>query len=410
MYLTGDLARKEPGGPVYYLGRADSQVKIRGFRVELAEIAAVLSAQPGVAAAAVLLRPFGEAEELIGFVVPVANQEPHPDQLRQTLASRLPSYMVPAQIEMLAELPRLVSGKVDLKALRAVSLSAIRRTADAPAEPRNEDEKALYAAVEKLFPSRALRPAADIFDDLGGHSLLVARLVSILRGDARYAALSVQDVYRERRLGAIAAAMEAVRRKKQPAPPPTRVPVPSKRRWLCGLAQAVVVPFLVLWNMADWLAPFFVYQYFTGDPGDSIPLAVLYSLGVFVLARLATFAVAIAGKRFLAGTLRAGRFPLWGVTYFRWWLASRFCELPDVYLLAATPWLPLYLRALGARIGRDVMIDTITLGVPELLTIDDGASIGTFVNLENACVEGGEPRPRSTPSQARIGCGLLRGP
>ncbi len=52
--------------------------------------------------------------------------------------------------------------------------------------------------------------------------------------------------------------------------------------------------------------------------------------------------------------------------------------------------MPLYLRALGARIGRDVMMDSITLGAPELLTVEDGVSIGTFVNIENARVEGGE--------------------
>jgi non-ribosomal peptide synthetase-like protein len=78
------------------------------------------------------------------------------------------------------------------------------------------------------------------------------------------------------------------------------------------------------------------------------------------------------------------------MVYFRWWLAGKFSELPDVYLLAGTLWMPLYLRALGTRIGRDVMIDTITLGVPELLTVEDGVSIGTFVNLENARVENGE--------------------
>ena len=70
MYLTGDLAKIEPGGPVYCLGRADTQVKIRGFRVELEEINAALAAQPGVAAAAALVRPLGETEEFVAFVVP----------------------------------------------------------------------------------------------------------------------------------------------------------------------------------------------------------------------------------------------------------------------------------------------------------------------------------------------------
>ena len=60
-----------------------------------------------------------------------------------------------------------------------------------------------------------------------------------------------------------------------------------------------------------------------------------------------------------------------------------------MYWLSSTPWMPVYLRLLGARVGRDVMIDTMTLAAPELLDIEDGVSIGTFVNIENARVEGG---------------------
>jgi non-ribosomal peptide synthetase-like protein len=215
-------------------------------------------------------------------------------------------------------------------------------------------------------------------------------LVSLLRTDARYTGLSVQDVYRERQLGNIALAMHRARAQTATtAPLPERAPVPAWRHRWCGLAQAVVLPFFVLLHIADWLAPFFVYHYFTGDDGDSIPLAVVYSLGTFVLAQLAKFAIAIVGKRWLTGRLAAGVYPLWGVTYFRWWLGSRFVELPDTHLLAATAWMPVYLRALGARIGRNVIIDNISLAVPELVTVEDGASLDSFVNLENARVEGG---------------------
>ena len=228
----------------------------------------------------------------------------------------------------------------------------------------------------------------DFFDDLGGHSLLAARLVSHLRSDQRYATLSVQAVYRERRLAAIAQAMAAAEATGARRKPATR-PGPASRRVLCGICQGAVIPFFIVLHMADWLAPFFVYHYFTGDEGDSIPLAVAYALATFTAAQALNFAVAVLGKRFIAGRLPPGRFPLWGVTYFRWWLGCRFQEMPDLYLLAATPWLPLYLRALGARIGRNVMIDTVTIGAPGLLRIDDGACIGAYVNIENARVEGG---------------------
>ena len=390
MYLTGDLARMEPGGPVHCLGRADSQVKIRGFRVELDEISAVLGAQPGVAAAAVVLRKLADLEHLVGFVVPKANDPDCAAQWRQALAARLPAYMVPTHFEIIPALPRLASGKVDQNALRALPLKSLPAALEETGTPRSEAESALFAALARLFPGRAFGPDLDFFDDLGGHSLLAARLVSNLRGDERYAAMSVEVIYRERRLAGIARAMDRQRAERRPALAGGRRPILLRRFLACAVAQALIIPLFVLLHIADWLAPFFVYQYLTGDPGDSIPVAVLYSLGAFVLARFANFGIAIAGKWIAAGRLKPGRYPLWGGTYFRWWLANKFCELPDVFLLAGTPWMPLYLRALGARVGRNALVDMITLAAPELLTVEDGVSLGTFVNIENARVEGGE--------------------
>ncbi len=294
MYLTGDLARIEPGGPVHCLGRADNQVKIRGFRIELDEVTAALAAQPGVGMAAVVVRPLAEIDQLISFVVPATNQKVEPDSLRQALAARLPHYMVPAHFELVTELPRLASGKIDQNALRVYPFKSAKPK-DQTTEPRNEEEAALYGALGKLFLERAWRPESDFFDDLGGHSLLAARLVSILRTDERYASLSIQDVYQKRQLSGIAAAMEQQRRRKKTASTP-HTTAPWRRRFLCGLAQAAVIPFLVLFHIASWLAPFFVYHYYTGDPGDRVSLAVLYSLITFVFVETITFAVAIAGK------------------------------------------------------------------------------------------------------------------
>ncbi len=178
MYLTGDVGRIDAGGPAHCLGRADSQVKIRGFRVELEEITAALTAQPGVAAGTALVRPLGEREEIVAFVAPVAGGEAEAGALRHALAARLPPYMVPAHIEMVSQLPRLASGKIDVQTLRAAPLAGLA-SAGETAAPRNRDEAALFAALEKLFPGRAFGPEADFFDDLGGHSLLAARLVSI---------------------------------------------------------------------------------------------------------------------------------------------------------------------------------------------------------------------------------------
>ncbi|MBX7222506.1 MAG: amino acid adenylation domain-containing protein [Blastocatellia bacterium] len=386
-YRTGDLGRMEPGGPLHCLGRVDSQVKIRGFRVELGEIEALLAAAPGIKAAAAVVRPVAEVEQLVAFVVADGNAS-EPEHLRRELMLRVPPYMVPARIEALDQLPRLTSGKVDRKALVSLPLhSNGTAAATSSALPRNEEERTLYSILEKLFPGCSLHPEADFFNDLGGHSLLAAKLVSLLRKDVRYTDLSVREIYSGSRLEEIAAAMH--RSQHRETATRTFIAIPSWKRRLCGLAQALIVPILVFLRVAEWLFPFFVYHIFTGDEGDTVPVAAFYSVVAFVLAKLAVFTLAIGGKWLISGRLKAGCFPLWGWKYFRWWLSNQLCELPPVYLLTGTPLLNWYLQALGARIGKDVVIDSVHVGATDLLTIGDGSSIGTEVFIENARVEGG---------------------
>ncbi len=389
MYLSGDLARMDADGPIHCLGRVDDQVKIRGFRVELGEIETHLGNEPGVAAAAITLRSMAGVDQIVGFVVRTPGATPGPSDWRAALAKKLPAYMVPAQIEILAELPRLTSGKVDRKALQQRPLTSAP-TGDST-EPRDEDERALFIALGRILPGTPLRPEADFFRDLGGHSLLAARLVSLLRQTPVYATLGVGDLYRERTLDGFARTMAAAR--SQSTVPKTRRArrrIDGHAHLLCGLAQALCLPFLVLWHIASWLAPFFTYHFFTGEPGDSIAEAVGAALLVFVAFELSSFIVAIGGKRLLIGNLQPGRYPLWGITYFRFWLSEKLTVLAPIRLFHGTGWLNLYLRLLGAKVGRDVFIDSLVVSVPELLTIGDGADLGSAVLIANARVEGGE--------------------
>ena len=395
LYRTGDLACIDGSGQMQCLGRTDDQIKIRGFRVELGEIEAVLAQQGGVGTAAVLLRPDDGIDQLVAYLVPSTGATvPDSSTLRQAMAALLPPYMVPSHFEVLAAMPRIPSGKIDRKALRALPLAA--RPATDSDLPENVAETVLFAALQRLFPGQAIRRGQDFFTDLGGHSLMAARLVSALRQDARFAHATVRDLYRLRHIGALAQALQAQADAERQASEsgiaaPERVFVihSAWRRWRCGVMQGLVGPLLVLLKMAQWLAPFFTYHFFTGDPNDSILLAVLASTAMFLLATVLEFGAAWAGKWLIAGRLKPGSYPLWGWVYFRWWLADRLVEAAPTYMIAGSSLYVLWLRALGARIGRDVMVGSLTLRAPELLHIGDGASIGNAVNLENACVRGG---------------------
>ena len=389
LYRTGDLARIDAEGRIHCLGRTDDQVKIRGFRVELGEIEAALCRQPGIGTAAVLLRQDADLERLVAYVVADGTAAPAASALRTALASELPPYMVPVHYEVLAEMPRLTSGKIDRKALRAQPLAPTAASAGESDTPSNEAEAILFSELARLFPGQAICRNADFFDDLGGHSLFAARLASALRQHPRFASFTVRDIYQQRQIGRIAAGLAEIHAF-APSTAAVWTPPNAWRRWRCGAAQALAIPGLVVMRMAQWLAPFFAYHFFTGEPDDSIALAITVSVGVFLLATLLEFAIAAAGKWLLVGRQQAGRYPLWGLTYFRWWLADRLLEGAPTYMLNGSPLYVWWLRLLGARIGRDVMIGSLTLRAPDLLCLGDGVSIGNAVNFENVRVEHGE--------------------
>ena len=407
MYRSGDLARIDEHGQIHCLGRSDDQVKVRGFRVELGEIEAALYRQPGVGAAAVVLRDLAGIEQLVAFLTPEGEARLDLHALRAALSRELPAYMIPARFEWVVEVPRLTSGKIDRKALRTRDLDTEARPSGEDDVPDTPGQQALFDALRPLFPGQPLHLASDFFRDLGGHSLLAARLVSALRKHPKLSALSMHELYQHAGVGALAARLDALMAASptDAAPVDTEARAPEWRRWACGLAQLAVLPLLIGVRMLIWLTPFFTYHYLTGDDGDSVWRAVALSIASFLACNLLSFGVAVACKWAIVGRQKPGRYPLYGWRFYRWWLVDRILDIPPAHLLAGSPLQVWYLRALGARIGRDAAISRVSVRAPDLLTVGDGVSIGAAVNLENFAVRGGiwEVAPITLADNAYVG-------
>ncbi|MGE5517489.1 MAG: Pls/PosA family non-ribosomal peptide synthetase [Bacteroidota bacterium] len=387
LYRSGDAVVMDADGNLEFHGRIDDQVKIRGFRVELGEIEAKLSACDGVAQPAVVLRRDDGIDRLVAFIVAAPGAELDVVGWRERLRAELPSYMVPARFELIDALPRLVSGKVDRKTLMARPLAEME--AEETDEPRNATEAALLAAARSVFPGQAIPLDGDFFLDLGGHSLLAARFVSVVRQNPAQSALTLQDIYAVRSLRAMAALLDSRAPRGTAAAGLGFEPVPLLRRALCGLAQAAVLPLILGLATAPWLGVFVSYMLLSGEDATLL-IELVYLLATYCVINLGTVVVAIAGKWLVLGRAKPGRYPLWGVYYYRWWLAQRLLTLVHMKWFQDTPVMRWLLRLLGARIGHDALIGELEIGALDLVTIGDGATIGSRSHLANAEVIGNE--------------------
>ncbi|MFV5997267.1 amino acid adenylation domain-containing protein [Streptomyces sp. NPDC056231] len=179
LYATGDLARYRPDGVIEYAGRKDHQIKIRGYRIEIEEIEAVLADHPAVRSCLVVVHEVTSADKrLTAFLTVKDGREAPSDELRAHLLERLPEYMVPAYFVQLDEFPLTANGKVDRKALPALSdVVQQARAGESHVDPRTGTEEALAQLWARLLELDRVGIHDDFFA-LGGHSLLVASMAT----------------------------------------------------------------------------------------------------------------------------------------------------------------------------------------------------------------------------------------
>jgi len=175
MYRTGDLACWREDGNLEFHGRRDDQVEVNGTRIELGEVEAELARLPGVAQCAVVLSKNAPANCLVAYIVaPAGATPPDPATLRKALAARLPANMVPARFVSLPTLPLTREGKLDRRALPALTLRDTSRAV------RNEEERLLCKLCADLLASQEIEIESNFFA-CGGNSLLAAQLINRVR-------------------------------------------------------------------------------------------------------------------------------------------------------------------------------------------------------------------------------------
>ncbi|KAE8214128.1 hypothetical protein CF327_g2454 [Tilletia walkeri] len=440
IYRTGDRVRMDDEGRFLFRGRIDTQVKHRGFRIELGEIENALSlASPNVRAASVILANEGtDAAQLEAWLVFSDGINMDVGELRQGL-NALPAYMHPeAYFQISAEeMPRLPSGKINAKGVKALSQAQAEKAAQEAAASAKTQEQISYdretalGLMQEMFASvfpqaPIINADDDFFLDLGGHSLLCAILVSKCRkGNEEWHAnpfnmIALHDMYECRTPLQLAkrfpmpgdatlvhtpscSSLESFvtnekgtsssrRRPTRPAhfSPEHKAANPVKHT-LCTIAQGFAILFFFFLSAVEILVPYLIFDYLL-DLIDG-PICILAALGgawaAFITIPIFLTVLTIATKWILLGRVQEGEHDVWGWFYFRWWLVERLHAKINTKVLANSPMIAFYYRSLGAKIGSHCQLSNIFLGsCADLITIGDDATIGAEAGFPVAYIEG----------------------
>jgi acetyl-CoA synthetase len=119
---TGDQAKRDEQGYLWYQGRSDDVIKSAGYRIGPAEIESCLVKHPAVLNAAVIGKPDTTRGAIIkAFVVLQPGHSPTEGlvgEIQDHVRGRLAPYEYPREIEFIDALPMTTTGKVQRKELR----------------------------------------------------------------------------------------------------------------------------------------------------------------------------------------------------------------------------------------------------------------------------------------------------
>lgn len=123
-FHTGDLAREDADGFLFFVDRAKDSIRRRGENISSTEVEHVIDSHQDVAESAVVAVPsdLGE-DEVMAFVVPRVPTLT-PEELAAYASERMAQFMIPRYIELVAELPKTRTNKIAKSELKARGVGA----------------------------------------------------------------------------------------------------------------------------------------------------------------------------------------------------------------------------------------------------------------------------------------------
>ncbi len=254
-------------------------------------------------------------------------------------------------------------------------------------------ESALAEVMAGILKVDDVPVGSHFFDDLGADSMVMAQFCARVRKRADLPSVSMKDIYQHPTIKDLAAAFT----ESAPAPAPLPETVPARdlpeptnsetaaqttteaaprastgQYFLCGTLQLLMflgytTAFVAILSRG--------YLWVAAGAGllDIYLRSLAFGGGMF----LGLSVLPIVTKWVLIGRWKPQQIQIWSLGYFRFWLVKTLIRAnPLALLVLGSPLYVLYLRALGARVGKRVTILTRAIPVcTDLLTIGDGTVI-----------------------------------
>ena len=298
----------------------------------------------------------------------------------------------------------------------ALAPAAEAVVATAPAAPSEAPSEAIAEAFAEVLAGvlgvQQVPADAHFFDDLGADSMVMARFCARVRKRDDLPSVSIKDVYGHPTVGDLAAVFApaapsvgpvpvvapaaapsmagalapvaaAVPNLPAPAPPEApEAPIGTPRYVLCGALQLLI--FLVYSSMSS-LVVVQGFEWISAGVtvADVYQRSVVFTSATFV----ALCALPIVAKWVLVGRWRPRQIRVWSLAYLRFWVVKTLVRSSPLALFVGSPLYVLHLRALGAKVGRNVAIFSRNVPVcTDLLTIGDNTVIrkDSFLNCYRA--------------------------
>ncbi|MCE7004036.1 phosphopantetheine-binding protein [Kibdelosporangium philippinense] len=244
-------------------------------------------------------------------------------------------------------------------------------TAD-PAESSTADgvEWMFAGVLAEVLRIERVPVDSHFFDDLGADSMVMAQFCARVRKQPSPPSVSIKDTYQHPTIRSLAAALVPAG---SPLPATTEVttPIGTRQYVLCGALQCLL---LLGYSFLVALVLELGFEWISAGSGEvDIYLRSVLFGGAFFLG-VSTLPILV--KWLLIGRWKPQRIRIWGLAYVRFWVVKTLVTLNPLVLFAGSPLYVLYLRALGARVGRGAVVFSRHVPVcADLLTVGQGTVV-----------------------------------